>query len=562
MQRLKLWSAALLVALCLFLAAPQAVRAQDDAPKSSSPEDSQEWLSVPLPPGAQPRITQEWLVGSVTSEDQPHLGTDLATSCGTNVLALADGTVMQMNRAAWDYDPAGWGKALWIDVNLSQGGVGYHYAHLQDILVQPGQRVERGQVVATVGSSGFSIGCHLHIGVFNINPNDMQVWYQRGDSGSGGWVDPNPYLGTVSPTATGPTVGQRLVGLWWVLPIIVVLLLVLAFPAPSLAVAKGGLGAAAHIGKGTVVVGVKTAGLAYRLAYWAGVILGPFGRAVFGDPDRPHPWRRAILSAIPLVFLLSGIALLSAVSQATGKTAQEIAVILVREQGEEFVCTRLPQRWQQSCVNLVTGSSQEPVITVHDMTFQEFQQEIAENWESNSRIPSAETLFERLSTEQLKAAGALPSGQLPFPWWNGNSVSFEMDPVLWAGILEAVSQIHAEEGWRCDPLLLAAIAHSESPTFSNVENSIGAGGYYQFMPGTFPGVADSDTTLADRFDPIEASKAACRYTQRTKSLHAQTSEAAFIQEFAVNRPVWNAHEEQARYAWRLWQWLGEGMEVR
>jgi murein DD-endopeptidase MepM/ murein hydrolase activator NlpD len=183
------------IAVALLGLATSPIVAQESTP--SSPEGTQEWLADPFPQGTNFWSTQNWLKGDLTSEGQPHLGLDLATSCGTNVLALADGTVMKMNRAAWDYDPNGWGNALWIDTGLSQGGVGYHYAHLQKILVQPGDRVQQGQVVATVGESGFSFGCHVHIGVFNTDPNEMHNWHQRGDTGPGGWVDPNQYLGTV-----------------------------------------------------------------------------------------------------------------------------------------------------------------------------------------------------------------------------------------------------------------------------------------------------------------------------------------------------------------------------
>jgi murein DD-endopeptidase MepM/ murein hydrolase activator NlpD len=44
-------------------------------------------------------------------------------------------------------------------------GVRTTYGHAQEVLVKPGQRVERGQVIAAVGSSGRSTGPHLHYAV-------------------------------------------------------------------------------------------------------------------------------------------------------------------------------------------------------------------------------------------------------------------------------------------------------------------------------------------------------------------------------------------------------------
>jgi murein DD-endopeptidase MepM/ murein hydrolase activator NlpD len=52
------------------------------------------------------------------------------------------------------------------------------YAHLQSYSVQPGQTVQRGEQIGTVGSTGMSSGPHLH----------YEVWEMRG----GAWVNVNP----------------------------------------------------------------------------------------------------------------------------------------------------------------------------------------------------------------------------------------------------------------------------------------------------------------------------------------------------------------------------------
>lgn len=82
-----------------------------------------------------------------------HAGVDMPGPLGTAVYATADGIV---GRAAW---ASGYGNL----VELQHGqGITTRYGHLSAILVQPGQRVERGQLIARMGSTGRSTGSHLH----------------------------------------------------------------------------------------------------------------------------------------------------------------------------------------------------------------------------------------------------------------------------------------------------------------------------------------------------------------------------------------------------------------
>ena len=86
-----------------------------------------------------------------------HAGVDLRASCGTPIRAAADGVVRSVS-----YDSSG-GHRLVI---AHAGGLATHYLHaLRRYQVRKGQRVKRGQVVGLVGSTGWSTGCHLHLGV-------------------------------------------------------------------------------------------------------------------------------------------------------------------------------------------------------------------------------------------------------------------------------------------------------------------------------------------------------------------------------------------------------------
>ena len=83
-----------------------------------------------------------------------HQGIDLGGRTGNPVYATGDGTVAFNNEGV-----RGYGLQVLID-----HGFGYktRYAHLSKILVSPGQKVKRGELIGEVGSTGRSTGPHLH----------------------------------------------------------------------------------------------------------------------------------------------------------------------------------------------------------------------------------------------------------------------------------------------------------------------------------------------------------------------------------------------------------------
>ncbi len=91
-----------------------------------------------------------------------HWGTDFGAECGTPIRAMANGKVVQ---AGWtDYGFGYWTVISYgrmHGANLASG-----YAHQSKILVHVGQRVEQGQIVGYVGTTGLSAGCHLHLQVY------------------------------------------------------------------------------------------------------------------------------------------------------------------------------------------------------------------------------------------------------------------------------------------------------------------------------------------------------------------------------------------------------------
>ncbi|MCE7081964.1 M23 family metallopeptidase [Streptomyces sp. ST2-7A] len=106
-----------------------------------------------------------------------HSGQDFAVPTGTPVLAVHGGTVVKAGGNGAGDGPA-YGNAVVIkhdDGSYSQ------YAHLSQVQVSSGQRVETGSQIALSGNTGNSSGPHLHFEI-RTTPN------------YGSSVDPSSYL--------------------------------------------------------------------------------------------------------------------------------------------------------------------------------------------------------------------------------------------------------------------------------------------------------------------------------------------------------------------------------
>ena len=112
-----------------------------------------------VPTGSLPLITAQY--------SAEHPGVDLAADEGTNVLALAGGTVTEA-----EYDPE---KGNYVILDHGSG-LESEYDCLQAGAVEVGQTVTTGQVIGTVGSTGASTGPHLHFAMrLNGTPIDPHL---------------------------------------------------------------------------------------------------------------------------------------------------------------------------------------------------------------------------------------------------------------------------------------------------------------------------------------------------------------------------------------------------
>lgn len=92
-----------------------------------------------------------------------HKGVDFAAKAGSDVVAVAAGVVTASGRRS------GYGNT--VEISHADGYVTL-YAHNQSNLVQVGDLVQRGQVIAKVGSTGRSTGYHVH---FEVSQNGRVV---------------------------------------------------------------------------------------------------------------------------------------------------------------------------------------------------------------------------------------------------------------------------------------------------------------------------------------------------------------------------------------------------
>ena len=86
-----------------------------------------------------------------------HDGTDFGAGCGTSMRASGTGTVLSA------YYSSVYGNRLLLNVGKVNGqNVTVAYNHASSYRVGVGDRVERGETIGYVGSTGWSTGCHLH----------------------------------------------------------------------------------------------------------------------------------------------------------------------------------------------------------------------------------------------------------------------------------------------------------------------------------------------------------------------------------------------------------------
>ena len=125
-------------------------------------------------------------VHPITGAQSNHSGTDFGTQRRKlKQYAVADGEVI----FARDHtDGSGWGTRVYVA--YPSLGVIMQHAHLDKRKVSDGDKVKKGDVLGTTGTTGQSTGVHLHLGVCPIENWDKPFWEK-------GWKDPMKFVSTL-----------------------------------------------------------------------------------------------------------------------------------------------------------------------------------------------------------------------------------------------------------------------------------------------------------------------------------------------------------------------------
>ncbi|MFV0530450.1 MAG: M23 family metallopeptidase [Flavobacteriales bacterium] len=114
----------------------------------------------PLHPQKMKRISSYYGVRKhpISKKLKQHHGLDLVANQGAKIYAPARGKVILVSRKN-----TGYGNEIKIQHPF---GFVTRFAHLHHIKVRNGQKVTKGQVIGTVGTTGYSTGPHLHYEIF------------------------------------------------------------------------------------------------------------------------------------------------------------------------------------------------------------------------------------------------------------------------------------------------------------------------------------------------------------------------------------------------------------
>ncbi len=162
------------------------------------------WLSKPLPGAGRTLINQRFPYGwDENGRLLLHNGIDVAEDKGTDVLAVADGTIVVAQSDVdawygWRCDWYGHLVVLELDKTWQDQPIYVLYGHVLNLKVAPGERVSRGQPLAEIGIGGAATNPHLHLEVrvgeneFNATRNPML------------WIDPGPTRGVIAGRLVDP----------------------------------------------------------------------------------------------------------------------------------------------------------------------------------------------------------------------------------------------------------------------------------------------------------------------------------------------------------------------
>jgi murein DD-endopeptidase MepM/ murein hydrolase activator NlpD len=120
-----------------------------------------------------------------------HNGIDLVSEHGTHMVAVEDGTVLEVKN-----DPNGYGKHIRFISKRSQNGLSreWTYGHCDEIMVAVGDKVLEGESIATMGNTGFVVSDNNGNGFWSFNPfkgTHLHLGMRLVEKNIHGWSYPN-----------------------------------------------------------------------------------------------------------------------------------------------------------------------------------------------------------------------------------------------------------------------------------------------------------------------------------------------------------------------------------
>ena len=219
------WSAArprLLLSVDSLRGVSPRIRTTPAAHRPGSPRHT--WFRRPIALSDQPHIDQTYRFGSTMGGNfQPHQGADINNPDGTPVHAIGDGVVVHSGPA----EQGALTVAIRHDRRLKADGRQLFlfsvYYHNSKLLVEVGQRVKAGDVIALVGNTGRATNDHSHLEV-HASPFDStrlivdpDVRYPPYNTNPELWIEPLPGTGMIAgqvwDSAGQPVYQARIYGL-------------------------------------------------------------------------------------------------------------------------------------------------------------------------------------------------------------------------------------------------------------------------------------------------------------------------------------------------------------
>lgn len=174
---------------------------------SCAQHDDNVLYRLPYAPGGRYKVTQGYN-GSFSHKGSNQYAIDWQMPEGTPVFACREGLVVKIKDNSsvggsnMKYDPYN----NYVLIRHPDGTLG-HYCHLQKggVVVQPGQYVKAGDLIAHSGNTGFSSGPHLHFSVFKTRDGkeriSLPVKFETADGKAATLVEGRRYTAPAIQTA-------------------------------------------------------------------------------------------------------------------------------------------------------------------------------------------------------------------------------------------------------------------------------------------------------------------------------------------------------------------------